>query len=67
MVFEEKNRVEFSLEDQSSFHSTVVIDDKNNCKPSSSKSENKHILVDTSEQDLSSSYRDTQDNDTEDD
>ena len=48
-------------------HSTVDIDDRNNCRPSSSKSENKHIILDTSEQDLSSSYRDTQDSDREDD
>ena len=38
-----------------------------NCRSSSSKSENKHIILDTSEQDLSSSYRDTQYSDTEDD
>ena len=31
------------------------------------KYENKHIMLDTSEEDLSSSYRDTQNNDTEDD
>ena len=48
-------------------HSTVDIDDRNNCRSSSSKSENKHIILDTSEQDLSSSYRDTQDSDTEED
>ena len=48
-------------------HSTVDIDDRNNCRPSSSKSENKHIIIDTSEQDLSSSYHDTQDSDTEED
>ena len=66
-LFEEEKRVEFSLEDQTSLHSTVDIDDRNNCRPSSSKSENKHIILDTSEQDLSSSYRDTQDNDTEED
>ena len=65
--FEEENRVEFSLENQSSQHSTVDIDDKNNYRPSSSKSENKHIMLDTSEQDLNSSYRDTQESDTEDD
>ena len=65
--FEEEKRVEFSLEDQTSLHSTVDIDDRNNCRPSSSKSENKHIILETSEQDLSSSYRDTQDSDTEDD
>ena len=64
---EEENRVEFSLEDQTSLHSTVDIDDRNNCRPSSSKSENKHIILDTSEQDLSSSYHDTQDSNTEDD
>ena len=29
--------------------------------------ENKHIMLDTSEQDLSSSYRDAQDSDAEDD
>ena len=66
-VFEEEKRVKFSLEDQSSLHSTVDIDDKNNCRSSSSKSENKHIMLDTSDQDLSSSYRDTQDSDIEDD
>ena len=38
--FEEEKRVEFSLEDQTSLHSTVDIDDRNNCRPSSSKSEN---------------------------
>ena len=65
--FEEEKRVEFSLDDQTSLHSTVDIDDRNNCRPSSSKSENKHIILDTSEQDLSSSYRDTQDSDREDD
>ena len=37
-LFEEEKRVEFSLEDQSSLHSTVDIDDKNNCRSSSSKS-----------------------------
>ena len=66
-LFEEEKRVAFSLEDQSSLHATVDIDDRNNCRLSSSKSENKHIMLDTSEQDLSSSYRDTQDSDTEDD
>ena len=65
-LFEEENRVEFSLEDQTSLHSTVDIDDRNNCRPSSSKSENKHIILETSEQGLSSSYRDTHDGDTED-
>ena len=66
-VFEEENRVEFSLKGQSSLHATVDIDDKNNSRHSSSKSENKHIMLDSSEQDLSSSYRGTQDSDTEDD
>ena len=65
-LFEEEKRVEFSLEDQTSLHSTVDIDDRNNCRPSSSKSENKHIILETSEQGLSSSYRDTHDGDTED-
>ena len=64
--FEEKNRVEFSL-NQSSLHSTVDIDVKNNCRPSSSKSENKHIMLATSEQDLNSNYRDTEVRDIEDD
>ena len=50
-----------------SLYWTVDIDDINNCRSSSSKSENKHIILDTSEQDLSSSYRDTQDSDTEED
>ena len=59
-LFEEKNRVEFSLEDQLSLHLTVDIDGKKKkCRPSSSKSENKHIMLDPSEQDLSSSYCDT--------
>ena len=66
-LFEEENRVEFSLKGHSSLHATVDIDDKNNCRPSSSKSENKHIMLDSSKQDLSSSYRGTQDSDTEDD
>ena len=56
-----------SLEDQSSLHLIVNTDDKNNCRPSSSNSENKHIMLDTSERDLSSNYCDTQDSDTEDD
>ena len=55
-----------SLENQSSLHSTVHIDDKNNCRPSSSKSKTKPIVLDNSEQDLDSSYRDTQDSNTED-
>ena len=63
-LFEEVNRVEFSFENQSSLPSSVDIDDKNNCTPSSSKSENKNIMLDSSEQDLDSSYRDTQDSDT---
>ena len=63
---EDENRVEFSFENQSSLLSSVDIDDKNNCRPSSSKSENKPIVLDNSEQDLDSSYRDTQDSDTED-
>ena len=65
-LFEEENRVEFSLENQSSLHSSVDIDGNNNCIPSSSKSEIKQIMLDTSEQDLNSSYRDTQDSETED-
>ena len=64
-LFEEENQVEFSFENQSSLLSSVDIDDKNNCRPSSSKSENKPIVLDNSEQDLDSSYRDTQDSDTE--
>ena len=36
-LFEEENRVGFSLEDQSSLHSAVDIDDKNTCWSSSSK------------------------------
>ena len=59
------NRAEFNLEDQTSLHSTVDMDDKNNCRPSSLKSANKHIILDIPEQGLNSSYRDTQD--TEDD
>ena len=66
-TFLRREPIEFSLEDQTSLHSTVDIDDRNNCRPSSSKSGNKHIILDTSEQDLSSSYCDTQDSDTEDD
>ena len=66
-LFEEEKRVAFSLEDQSSLHATVDIDDRNNCRLSSSKSENRHIILNTSEQDLSSSYCDTQDSNTEDD
>ena len=65
-LFEEENRVEFSFENQLSLHSSVDIDGKNNCRPSSSKSENKHIMLDNSEQDLDSSYCDTQNSDTED-
>ena len=43
-------------------HSTTVeIDDKNNCKTSGSK-----YIQNTSEQDLNSSYRETQDSKTED-
>ena len=59
------NRAEFNLEDQTSLHSTVDMDDKNNCRPSNLKSANKHIILDIPEQGLNSSYRDTQD--TEDD
>ena len=55
-----------NLEDQSSLYSTVDIDDRNNCRPSSAKSENKHIIIDTSEQALSSSYFNNQDSNTED-
>ena len=66
-LFEEENQVEFSLANQLSLHSTVDIDDKDNSRPSCSKSENKHIMPDTSEHDLNSNYRDTQDSDTEDD
>ena len=65
-LFEEENRVEFNFENQSSLPSSVDIDDKNNCRPSSSKSENKPIVLDNSEQDLDSSYRETQDSDAED-
>ena len=65
-LFEEENRVEFSFENQLSLHSSVDIDGKNHCRPSSSKSENKHIMLDNSEQDLDSSYCDTQNSDTED-
>ena len=65
--FEEEKRVEFSLEDQTSLHSTVDIDDRNNWRPSSLESTNKHIILDTPEQDFSSSYRDTHDSNTEDD
>ena len=61
------NQIEFSLENQSFLHSTVNIDDSNKFRPSSSKSENKHIMLGTSEQDLNSSYRDTQDSEIEDD
>lgn len=43
---------------------TVKIDDKNNCRPSSSKSENKYIMLDTSEQDLNPSYCKIQDTET---
>ena len=50
--FKEENRVEFSLEDQSSGLPVQNF-------------ENKHIMLDTSEQDLSSSYRDAQGSDTE--
>ena len=64
-LFEEENQVEFSFENQSSLLSSVDIEDKNNSRPSSSKSENKPIVLDNSEQDLGSSYRDTQDSDTE--
>ena len=43
-------------------HSTTVeIDDKNNCRTSGSK-----YIPNTSEQDLNSSYRETQDSKTED-
>ena len=66
-IFEEENGMEFSLENHPSLLSSVDKDDKNNCRPSSSKSENKHIMLDTSEQDLDSSYCNTQDSDTEDD
>ena len=48
-LFEEENRVEFSFENQLSLLSSVDIDDKNNCGPSSSKSENKPIVLDNSE------------------
>ena len=61
-----KRRTELNLEDQSSLYSTVDIDDRNNCRPSSAKSENKHIILDTSEQALSSSYCNNQDSNTED-
>ena len=60
-LFEEVNRAEFNLEDQTSLHSTVDIDDKNNCRPSSLKSANKHIILDIPEQGPNSSYLDTQD------
>ena len=48
-------------------HSAIDINDKNYCRPLSSKSENKHIMLDTSEQELNSSYCGTQDSDREDD
>ena len=60
------NQIEFSLENQSFLLSTVDIDDNNKFRPSSSKSQNKHMLG-TSEQDLNSSYHDTQDSEIEDD
>ena len=64
-LFEEKNQVEFSLKNQSSQHSTVEIDGKNNSRFSSLKSENKHSMLNTSEQDLNSSYLETQDSEAE--
>ena len=47
-LFEEKNQVEFCLENQASLYSTVDIDDKSNCRPSSLRSEKKQIMLDTS-------------------
>ena len=66
-LLEEENRVEFSLENQPSLLSSADKDDKNNWRPSSSKSENKRIMLDNSERDLDSSYRNTQGSDAEDD
>ena len=66
-LFEEENQVEISLEDLSSLHSTVDLDDRNNCNLSVQNLKKKHVMLDTYAQDLSSSYRDTQDSDTEDD
>ena len=59
-LFEEENRIEFSLENQSSLNSTVDIDDKNNCRI---WVQNARYLWKRSKY----NYRDTKDSDTEDD
>ena len=43
----------------------MEIDGKNNSRFSSLKSENKHSMLNTSEQDLNSSYLETQDSEAE--